>query len=153
MPGWCPESQILKWWETLAVSWFQRYFLWPFTYSTVYICFFAKGGGFIGVSKDTICHHSRSSFTGPFDSNFLRFKSSNQNRRMLHCCWCKKSCSNSSIYTYNINVYIYIYLQPYWPLFLKVNPAKQSLFQPKTRVIWVPGMLIANYIIVCYIYR
>ena len=28
-------------------------------------------------------------------------------------------------------IYIYIYLEPKWPLFLKVNPPKQGLFEPK----------------------
>ena len=31
----------------------------------------------------------------------------------------------------NTHLYIYIYLEPKWPLFLKVNPPKQCLFQSK----------------------
>ena len=40
---------------------------------------------------------------------------------------------------FNHQVYIYISLEPQWPLFLKVNPPKQGLYQPKQRSKWVPG--------------
>ena len=56
-----------------------------------------------------------------------------------HCRWSLsegeastfKSRYNICIYIYSVRMYIYIYLEPKWPLFLKINPTKQGLFQPK----------------------
>ena len=40
--------------------------------------------------------------------------------------------------------YMYVYLEPKWPLFLKINPPKQGLFQSKQ-----PGHLSSRYIYTC----
>ena len=54
------------------------------------------------------------------------------------------------IYVYNIyiyiRIYIYIHLEINWPLFLKVNPPKQGLFQSKQWSFGIRGVYIYIYI-------
>ena len=53
---------------------------------------------------------------------------------LRECIW------NIDLPTYQLRVSIY--LEPKWPLFLKVNPPKQGLFQSKRGSLWVPGIYI-----------
>ena len=56
---------------------------------------------------------------------------------LRECIW------NIDLPTYQLRVSIY--LEPKWPLFLKVNPPKQGLFQSKRGSLWVPGIYIYMY--------